>query len=146
MEKMGVETVIIRYITYLLNKQQLLFTDSNKTQRKINPTRGIPQGDPTSSLLFCIGVNNLLETFNKPGLRTIALLYIKDSPGVPFLLRAIRCEFSCQKPLFLLSFGHTLKMSNQKFQILQNQTHWLRRIYIYRFSLNYLDSLIKNRI
>ena len=72
LKDMDVNPILIKYIHHLLEKQQMIFTDDKGEPRRINPTRGIAQGDPTSSLLFCIGVNDLLESFNKPGLRTIA--------------------------------------------------------------------------
>ena len=72
LRKMDVKSSLIRYIVHLLDKQQMHFTDSNGRARTINPIRGIAQGDPTSSLLFCIGVNDLLEEFNSQETRTIA--------------------------------------------------------------------------
>ena len=72
LKDMEVNPTLIKYIHHLLEKQQMMFVDNEGKLRTINPTRGIAQGDPTSSLLFCIGVNNLLELFNKPGLRTVA--------------------------------------------------------------------------
>ena len=72
LKDMEVHPILIKYVHHLLQKQQMIFIDDEGKLRTINPTRGIAQGDPTSSLLFCIGVNDLLESFNKLHLRTVA--------------------------------------------------------------------------
>lgn len=53
LERMGAAPTLIRYIVHLLNKQLMHFTDSTGAPRTIEPTRGVAQGDPTSSLLHC---------------------------------------------------------------------------------------------
>ena len=72
MSNLGVEPTLVNYIKHLLDKQQMIFTDVNGEHRTINPSRGIAQGDSTSSLLFCIGVNDLLEKSNNTNIRTVA--------------------------------------------------------------------------
>lgn len=72
MKDFEVDNTLIRYIAHFLDNQKMLFTDNEGKQQTICPSRGIAQGDPTSSLLFCIGVNRLLVKYNSKHIQTIA--------------------------------------------------------------------------
>ena len=72
LKRLGVDSTLIRYIIHLFENQKMIFTDSTNTVNTISTNRGIAQGDPTSSLLFCIGVDTLLKSFENEEMKIVA--------------------------------------------------------------------------
>lgn len=61
LEKFNVPNVIIEYLKFLFNKLSLEYISDKGERIQKRITRGTPQGDPLSMLLFAVGIDGLLE-------------------------------------------------------------------------------------
>lgn len=72
----GVDDRLVAYISHFLARQEIVYLGEDGAPAVHLVTRGVPQGDPMSSTLFCAGVDSLLQRFNEG--RTRCLAYADD--------------------------------------------------------------------
>lgn len=61
----NVPQIYIKYIAEMLNRQKAEWLDNMGELREIKIETGVPQGEPLSMLLFAIGIDRLIQKYNK---------------------------------------------------------------------------------